>query len=294
VAPPPPSQETLAKAAYEKGFAAWTSGDLPAAKASWEEAAALAPKVSKMSEALGSVLERLGDVEGAKTAYRAALAADPSDELATGALAILLAQTGSATQADALLADARVKVPRSSRLAVCQAEVRSIGGNSVGAQQLLREILVNDPGDVGAILGVARDHYRSRRWELAWHTVKAILDGEEGLPARDPGNPEALLLRGLVERAQGFRAQAAGDFRQAVTRRPDLVEASLGLGKAQLEAGATADAQATLEKATRYAPASAIAHFYLGVCYRMLNRPDDSKRELDTALKLDPKLAGVH
>ncbi len=87
---------------------------------------------------------------------------------------------------------------------------------------------------------IARDHYRNRRLDLALYALQAILDGFEPVsenPPRDKDNAEALLLRGLIYREQGSRAAALEEFRKAVERRPDLVEARVQLATFLLEAG---------------------------------------------------------
>ena len=62
---------------------------------------------------------------------------------------------------------------------------------------------------------IARDYYRSHRWDLARYALQAILDGSDdgSIPPRDKGNPEALLLRALIERDTGQRKQAHRRFR---------------------------------------------------------------------------------
>jgi tetratricopeptide (TPR) repeat protein len=143
---------------------------------------------------------------------------------------------------------------------------------------------------------IARDFYRSHRWDLARYALQAILDGADdgSIPPRDKGNGDALLLRGLIERESGQRKQALVDLAQAIARRPDLFEAYVNLGEMKLEAGNATEAQTPLEKAVRYAPNVPIAHLDLGDCYRLLGRPGDAKKELDTALRMDSTLAGAH
>ncbi len=133
---------------------------------------------------------------------------------------------------------------------------------------------------------IARDYYRAHRWDLAKYALQAILDGADdgSIPPRDKGNPEALLMRGLIERDMGQRKEALADFEKAIAKRPDLFEAYISLGEMKLEAGNATEAQAPLEKAVRYAPNVAVAHLDLGDCYRLLGRPGDAKSELDKAL----------
>jgi tetratricopeptide (TPR) repeat protein len=285
-----------AKSAYSKGFTAWAGGDLAGAKAAFSDAASRAPKAGGPRYSLGCVLERLGDAQGALDAYRSAYAASPKYEIAMGAYAVGLARTGRGSDAEQFLADKRAQNPDSARLTTYLAEVKSIEGDSPGCQQLAQQALTKQPDFKEAMVVIARDFYRSHKWDLARYALQAILDGADdgSIPPRDKGNGDALLLRGLIERESGRRKAALGDFAQAIARRPDLFEAYINLGEMKLEAGNATEAQGPLEKAIRYAPNVPIGHLDLGDCYRLLGRPADAKSELDTALRMDSTLAGAH
>jgi tetratricopeptide (TPR) repeat protein len=283
-----------AKDAYDRGFQAWVTGDLPGAKSAFQDAISKAPKSASPRYSLGCVLERLGDTQGALDAYRAAYTANSKYEAAVGAYAVLLARTGHGPDAEGVLASNHAS--DSVRLTTYLAEVKSLEGDSPGAQLLAQQALAKQPDFKDAMIVIARDYYRAHRWDLAKYALQAILDGADdgSIPPRDKDNPEALLMRGLIERDQGQRKQALVDFANAIAKRPDLFEAYVSLGEMKLEAGNATEAQAPLEKAVRYAPNVAIAHLDLGDCYRLLGRPGDAKSELDRALTMDSTLSAVH
>ncbi|MDP9035423.1 MAG: tetratricopeptide repeat protein [Myxococcota bacterium] len=285
-----------AKVAYDRGFKAWLAGDLMTAKSAFGEAASQAPRAGAPRYSLGCVLERLGDRQGALSAYRSAFAANSKYDVAVGAYATLLAQTGRGTDAEQLLAEKSAQNPSSVRLLTFLAEVKSIQGDSAGAQKVAQQALAKEPDSKEAMVVIARDYYRNHMWDLAKYALQAVLDGaaDGSIPPRDPGNPEALLLRGLIERETGQRKQALVDFEQAVGKRPDLFESYINLGEMKLEAGNAGEAQGSLEQAVRYAPNVPVAHLDLGDCYRLLGRPADAKAELDKAISMDSTLAGVH
>jgi tetratricopeptide (TPR) repeat protein len=282
-----------AKSVYDRGFQAWSSGDLKGAKAAFSDAASKASGAAGPKYSLGCVLERMGDTQGALDAYRSAYAANPKFEVAAGAYALLLARTGRGPDAEQFLNQKRGD---SVAMTTYLAEVKSIEGDSPGCQQLAQQVLAKQPDDKDAMVVIARDYYRHHRWDLARYALQAILDGADdgSIPPRDKGNPEALLLRGLIERDMGQRKQAIDDFEQASARRPDLVEAWINLGEMKLEAGNAAEAQIPLERAAAYAPNVGVVHLDLGDCYRLLGRTGDAKKELDTALNMDSTLAGAH
>jgi tetratricopeptide (TPR) repeat protein len=285
-----------AKDAYSRGFQAWVSGDLKTARDAFSDAASKSPNAGGPRYSLGCVLERMGDIQGAQDAYRAAYSVNPKYEVAMGAYALLLARTGHGSDAEQFLSGRRSQNPDSVRLTTYLAEVKSIEGDSPGCQLLAQQALAKQPDFKDAMVAIARDYYRSHRWDLARYALQAVLDGADdgSIPPRDKGNPEALLLRALVERDTGQRKQAIADFGLAIAKRPDLFEAYINLGEMKLEAGNATEAQPPLEKAVRYAPNVPIAHLDLGDCYRLLGRPGDAKKEFDTALGMDSTLAGVH
>jgi tetratricopeptide (TPR) repeat protein len=285
-----------AKATYDRGFAAWSSGDLPAARDAFKDTISRAPSAASPQYSLGCVLERLGDTQGALAAYRAAFTTNAKYEGALGAYALLLARTGHGSDAESFLAGKGAQDPDSVGPKTYLAEVKSIEGDSPGCQQLAQQVLAKSPDAKAAMVVIARDFYRNHKWDLARYALGAILDGADdgSIPPRDKDNPEALLIRGLIEREMGQRKEAIADFDLATSRRPDLFEGHVNLGEMKLEAGNATEAQTPLEHAVRFAPNAAIAHLDLGDCYRLLGRPADSKKELATALSLDSTLAGAH
>jgi len=173
--------------------------------------------------------------------------------------------------------------------------VKSIQGNSGEAQRLAQEALKLNPDYRPAMVTLARDHYRSRRLDLALYALKGILDGYgEENPPRDKNNAEAHLIRGLIYKEQGLRGPAITELQAALALRPDLVEARVQLSSYFLESGNAADAQGLLEPALKYDADNVIAHLNLGDAYRLLGRPADSKRELEWVKARDPSVAQVH
>ncbi len=286
---------SAAKDAYDRGFRAWTSGDLQGAKAAFTDAIQKEPNAPASHYSLGVVLERIGQVADAQQEYRAAFSAKSDYDLAMGAYAMSLVDSGHAGEADTFLSDRHNRNPGSARIATYLSMVKSAEGDSGSAQQLAQDALRLDPNNKDAMVAIARDHYKAHRMELALYALQAILEGfGEATPPRDKENPEAHLLRGLIEKQTGKRAAAMTDFTAAQQKRPDLVEATIQLGVMKLEAGNAAEATPLLETAVRYAPTSALAHLNLGDSYRLQGRTADAKREIETALQLDSTLAVAH
>jgi len=284
-----------AKGPYDRGYKAFSAGDLGGAKLAFTEATRAESSAPAPHYALGTVLERLGDLGAAQQEYRAAFNAKPDYELAIGAYALALAAGGHTGEADAFLTEKEQKFPNSPALATYLAEIKSLAGNSGDAQRLAQAALALNPDFRPAMVVIAHDHFRARRIELANYALTAILEGfGEASPARDKDNPDAHLLRGLLEKETGLRAAAMADFDGARAKRPDMVEALIQSGVMKLEAGNVVEATPTLESAVRFAPNSALAHLNLGDAYRLGGQVAEAKKEFDTALSLDSSLAVTH
>ncbi|MEP7050372.1 MAG: tetratricopeptide repeat protein [Pseudomonadota bacterium] len=290
-----PKMNAAAAAAYNAGMAAFKAGDLAGAKTQFTQASQADAKAYQAFYSLGVVRERLNETSGALTSYRQATTVVPDYEPAIVAYAVLLARTGKPDDATDFLNQRQGQMSKSAAVTAALAEVKSIQGNSGEAQRLAQEALKLNPDYRPAMVTLARDHYRSRRLDLALYALKGILDGYgEENPPRDKNNAEAHLIRGLIYKEQGLRAPAITELQAALALRPDLVEARVQLSSYFLESGNAADAQALLEPALKYDADNVIAHLNLGDAYRLLGRPADSKRELEWVKAHDASNAQVH
>lgn len=290
-----PKMNASAQSAYNAGMDAFKKGDLAGAKNQFTQATQADPKAYQAFYSLGVVRERTNETSGALTAYRQATTVVTDYEPAIVAYAVLLARTGKPDDAMDFLNQRQASMPKSAAVTAAQAEVKSIQGNSGEAQRLAQEALKLNPDYKPAMVTLARDHYRSRRLDLALYALKGILDGYgEENPPRDKNNAEAHLIRGLIYKEQGLRGPSIQELQKALELRPDLVEARVQLSSYFLEAGNAADAQQLLEPALRYDADNVIAHLNLGDAYRLLGRPADAKRELEWVKSRDPSIAQVH
>ena len=290
-----PKMNAAAEAAYAAGMDAFKKGDLVGAKNQFTQATQADSKAYQAFYSLGVVRERSNETSGALSSYRQATAIVPDYEPAIVAYAVLLARTGKPDDATDFLNQRQAQMPKSAAVSAALAEVKSIQGNSGEAQRLAQEALKLNPDYRPAMVTLARDHYRSRRLDLALYALKGILDGYgEENPPRDKNNAEARLIRGLIYKEQGLRGPAIQELQKALELRPDLVEARVQLSSYFLESGNAADAQQLLEPALKYDTDNVVAHLNLGDAYRLLGRPADAKRELEWVKARDPSVAQVH
>jgi Tfp pilus assembly protein PilF len=290
-----PKMNASAQEAYNAGLQAFQAGDLEGARAQFTRAIQADGKAYQAHYSLGVVRERLGDTPGALASYRNALAVVTDYEPAIVGYGVLSARSGRAAEAEDFLRQKQSRMPKSAAVDAALAEVKSIQGDSGAAQRLAQESLKKNPDYRPAMVTIARDHYRTRRLDLALYTLKGILDGfGTENPPRDPNNAEARLLRGLIYREQGSRKPAIDEFRKAIELRSDLVEARVSLAAYLLEAGNAPEASQLLEGAIRYDKGNVLAHLNLGDAYRLLGKTMEARRELEWVASKDNSLAAVH
>ena len=294
-AAPRPAMSGSAASAYQAGMTAFQAGDLQGAKNQFVAATQADPKAYQAYYSLGVVRERLTETSGALQAYRQATTIVADYEPAIVAYAVLLARTGKPDEANDFLNARQAQMPKSAAVSAAMAEVKSIQGDSGAAQRLAQEALKKNPDYRPAMITLARDHYRSRRLDLALYALKGILDGYgDENPPRDKNNAEARLLRGLIYKEQGLKAAAIPELQKALELRPDLVEARVHLANYLLESGNAAEAAGLLETAIKYDALNVLARLNLGDAYRLLGKTAESQRELDWVVKTDPSVAQAH
>ncbi len=290
-----PKMNALAAESYQAGMRSFRNGDLEGATRDFQKAIDADPNSYQALYSLGVVRERLGDTSGATAAYGKAISVVSDYEPAIVAYALLIAREGNAPAAEEYLNQRAAKMNRTAALLTALAEVRSMQGDSGGAQRLAKEALKQNPDYRPAMIALARDHYRARRLDLSLYALQGILDGYgPENPPRDKDNPEALLLRGLILKERGQRSGAVKDFQRCLELRPDLVEAMVHLAGYLLEAGNATEATPLLESALRYDRDNILARLNLGDAYRLLGRPADAKVQLEWVAQKEPRLAQVH
>jgi Tfp pilus assembly protein PilF len=296
-APPPVGalqMNAAAQNSYQRGVAAYASGDLPGAKAAFQEAVTSDPRAYQAHYSLGVVLERMGD-PNALGEYRQSSTIKADYEQGIAAYALYLANRGNVSEAESFLQAKRGALPNSAGVIAALAEIKSIQRDTASAQQLAQEALKKNSDYRPAMVTIARDHYRNRRLDLALYALQAILDGfGDENPARDKDNADAHFLRGLILKEEGRRTAAMSEFKAAIAGRTDLVAARVELASYYLEAGNSVEAQPLLEGALRFDSNNAIAHLNLGDCYRLAGRVAEAKAQFDWVLSHDTSLAQVH
>jgi len=289
-----PKMTQKAEQAVKSGDKAFKAGDLKGAETQFKAAIAADKKAYLAYFALGTVQERSGNSSGASKSYRAAIDIVSDHEPSIVAYSLVLARQGKFDEAFDFVQKHPSHAGPSAALVAAKAEVRSLQGRSGEAQELAQQALKIDPNFKGAMVTLARDHYRARRIDLALYALTGILDGYgSDNPPRDKDNAEAHMLRGLIYAERNLRGPAMEEMEKALKERADLVDAHLILANYMMQAGNAKDARPHLESAIRYDSRNVGAHLQLGDAYSLLGRPDDARRELEWVLKAEPNQAAA-
>ena len=119
-----------------------------------------------------------------------------------------------------------------------------------------------------------KEQYESARKILAKAAQKA------------PGNPDVVYFLGVAELGLRHVDLAREDFQHALSLNPNHELALISLGELQLQAGSTADAIASFEKAIATGRAGWRAHYHLASAYLSAKRLGDADSEASRSIRL--------
>jgi predicted Zn finger-like uncharacterized protein len=251
------------------------------------------PKSQVILLLLGKVEQHLGNNDAAEASLRSAVSlVDPARRdavLPYVALSELLSARGRASDATAVLDDAKKKLPASAALDRACGEVAEVQGEYDSAIALYRAAVLKDANDVATHFHLAVVLRRVRKFDDA----AAELDG---VAAVDKDYPGLSLERGLLFEESGDVEKAIDQFKSALAKAPDDPDLQLRVGSAYVVIGRPDDALPMLRKALERRPASGEAHHYIGRALMLKGRGEqaDALRYLKRAVDLDPNRAEFH
>ncbi|MBM3745437.1 MAG: tetratricopeptide repeat protein [Acidobacteria bacterium] len=176
--------------------------------------------------------------------------------------------------------------------ALAQTKIRGVELYSAGeyrqAEQELRKTLEAEPQNLRAryYLGLTLlELERNAEAEEELRGARALLaEREEAEPRRD--EIDVGLARACMEQKQYDEARAALD--QAQQAKPDNPEVFLYRGRLELHRENHAAAVKALERAIELNPKKAYSHYYAGIAYGNLKRPDKMAEHFQYFLRLAP------
>jgi protein O-GlcNAc transferase len=136
-------------------------------------------------------------------------------------------------------------------------------------------------------LAVAMQHHQAGRWAEAQQLYEQVL-------ARDPENPNALHLQGVLAFQKGENDRAAALLEKALARRPAAPVYLVNLGLVRQAQGQLDAAITAFREAARLAPDLPEAHFNLGNVLQARGQMDAAITAYREALRLRPADFAVH
>jgi tetratricopeptide (TPR) repeat protein len=228
---------------------------------------------------LGATLVELNETESAIGELRAAQRLDPRHLDARKLLAALFSQTRRFNDAIALLKPVIETRPYDEELHLLLIDARQSSGDAAGAYATALTAAERFPSSaqVACWLGFQLD-FAGRYAAAKEYLRKAI--------QLDPAYPASYqLLAGVFLKEEDY-SEAVAWYRKASRRMPEDIETLLGLSKALLGSGQTAESLTTLLNAGRIAPSDARVHLQLSRLYFRMGNEALAEQEAELALKL--------
>jgi tetratricopeptide (TPR) repeat protein len=251
------------------------------------------PKHPTLLALLGQVERNLGNLPAAEERCRAAVAAvDPSRRdgvLPFVTLSSYLSARGQAKEGEAVLEEARSKLPDSAALQKAFGEVTEVQGDLERSLKHYRAALTREPTDVATRFRTAVALRKLRRADEASQELTKI-------EAADKDFPGLSVEKGLLFEMGGQVERAIEAFKTALERAPNDLDLQLRVGSAYVTIGRHQEALAMLAKVLEQRPQSAEVNYAVGRAHMLRGREGEVETllYLKQAVALDPNRAEYH
>lgn len=233
---------------------------------------------------LGRFYERGGESALAESVYRELIERD-SDSIAASAarnrIAAIQIGAGKLDQAQSLLAEVLEDNPRDNDALVLRANVALARHDPSAAVSDLRAVLRDQPTSTVILRALARAHWQNGEPALAEENYRRAVE-------LNPGDIDARLELGQFLAQRGETQRAVTLLERVVNDAPQNVAARESLFRAQVSAQQWDDAHRTAENIKLLRPDQALGFYFAGLAEEGRGRLDDSRREYQRALELQP------
>lgn len=234
---------------------------------------------------LGALLQRNSAFPQALAAYQDVIQRDgtgPKGLMARDRIAAIEITQGNPAAANRLIAEVLQKNPRDDDALILRSTLEIEQNDPSGAIADLRAVLRNQPNSVALQRSLAAAYGANRQPALAEETLQAALK----MAPKDVGlRVELAQLLSQTNRA----SQAVTLLEETVEGAPDDLAAREMLVKAYLGVGNLQGARAGAQYLQEHQPKSAGGFYYAGLIAAEEKHLDESQRDLQTALELEPQ-----
>lgn len=235
----------------------------------------------------GAAAARAGDRRAAESYYRKALETRPDYGPALTNLAMLLEQTGRATEAQQVISKAlREHGDRAGPHLAASAAAFRINQWDTAEKEALKAVRI-DERMVPAQHIMARIFMQKERYETARFALENAIDLE-------PGNALLRLDLGHVLQKLDQDRNALLEYGKAAQLRPDLAEAQQSYGNMLLQNGDPEAALVALQKAVELQPNVPDAHLNFGNALRANKKYKEAVAAYEKAIELDESTAAAY
>lgn len=234
--------------------------------------------------ALGRFLEGRKNNDRAEAAYREVIghAGDrPQGLVARNRIAALRAQANDVPGAEQLIAEVLKDNPRDNDALILRANLALGRNDAPAAIADLRSVLRDQPNAVPVMRALARAHQMNSESALAEETLRTASEANPRDATTRLDLASLLVQSGRLEQARPL-------LEKLVTEAPDNLQAIDGLFRVQAGLKDLAAARATAEGLQRVRPDLAIGFYFGGLVAETEQRLDDAVAAYDKALAIQP------
>ena len=276
---------TAAEAVFNDGVEALQEGDYQTAKEKFLKAQKMDPKMVMVHSGLATVYLEVGDPESAIAEANTLLDHEPENPRGYRLLYEAHQALGNEKEADkALKRLAQLDTGGDTATLVFNEGVQALKvGDRKAAKDRFREALEVAPDFGPALSALAVLLINDGDFEEAAATAEKLL-------TLQPDNIKAMRIAYQAYRSSGDTDREARAFERLAAADPAVVSTQFfDEGVELFNAGQTAQAIESFERALAVSDSLAKGHYYLGLCYTNTGNADEAKEHFETFLRLAPE-----
>jgi choline-sulfatase len=235
---------------------------------------------------LGNVEDRLGNVDAALASYEKAAALEPQNGVLEAKIAGVLVEKGDLAKARAILEglEARPDVVRSSEYAKSVSDLGAsllAAGEIEGALDLYKKAAALNPQSPAAWVDLGSTYFRLKRYDLALENYEKALGLDKDFALALSNSGIVYLAKSGEENNPALAEKALGLFDRAIRIQPGLAAAYGGRASARLVLNQTRAAIGDYEQAIRLDPKRKDAYINISIALREQGRYAEALKYLD-------------